>query len=149
MNEHAKSAVYQPLHRVSLYGAKRVITAAQDEARRHHWHISVAVVDNSGHLVAFEKDDQAIGISIEVAWQKARTAALLQAPSKEFEDFINNGHPSFLGTPGVTPLEGGVPLQVAGKIIGAVGISGAHGANDSLVAKIAATAVNNEDSRDE
>ncbi|EHD22166.1 MULTISPECIES: SDR family NAD(P)-dependent oxidoreductase [Brenneria] len=93
------------------------------------------------HLVALEKVDGAIGISPAVAQAKARTAALLQSPSKDFEDFINSGRPSFLSTPGVTPLEGGVPISVDGQVVGAVGVSGAHGANDSQVAKAAAAAV--------
>jgi glc operon protein GlcG len=123
---------------ITLSGARRVIAAAQAEARSHHWNISVAVVDPAGELVAFEKDDAAIGISPAVALGKARTAALLQAPSKAFEDFINSGSPSFLATPGVTPLEGGIPLLHQGVVIGAVGVSGAHGPNDSQLALTAA-----------
>lgn len=88
--------------------------------------------------MALERDDSAIGISPVVATGKARTAALLQAPSGEFESFINSGQPSFLAMPGVTPLEGGVPLLFEDEVIGAVGVSGAHGANDTLVAQTAA-----------
>lgn len=126
---------------ISLAGARRAIDAAKSEASRQGWHISVAVVDNAGELVALEKVDGAIGISPTVAQGKARTAALLQLPSKAFEEFINGGHPSFLATPGVTPLEGGIPIVVDGVVVGAVGVSGAHGPNDSLAAEIAAAAV--------
>ncbi len=94
---------------ISLDGAERAIDASMAEAARNGWTISVAVVDVAGELVAFRKAGGAIGISPGVAMGKARTAALLQAPSKEFEEFINNGRPSFLSTPGVTALEGGVP----------------------------------------
>ncbi|MCD7096839.1 heme-binding protein [Stenotrophomonas sp. MMGLT7] len=126
---------------LSLAGARQAVEAAKDEAARNGWRIAVAVVDAAGELVALEKTDGAIGISPAVAQGKARTAALLQAPSKEFEDFVNGGKPSFLSTPGVTPLEGGVPIVVDGQVVGAVGVSGAHGANDSRVACAAAAAV--------
>lgn len=126
---------------VTLEGAHTVISATFKEARLHNWQISVAVVDRAGLLVAFERDDQSIGISPDVAIGKARTAALLQAPSKDFEDFINSGRPSFLSTPGATALEGGLPLFNAGQVIGAVGVSGAHGANDSQLAAAGAAAI--------
>lgn len=126
---------------VALAGARRVVAAANVEAARQGWAIAVAVVDAAGELVAFEKHDAAIGITPAVAIAKARTAALLQAPSKAFEDFVNGGRPSFLSTPGATPLEGGVPLVDAGRVVGAVGISGAHGGNDSHVAAVAAAAL--------
>ena len=126
---------------IALAGARAVINKAHEVAQAHGWHIAVAVVDPSGALLAFERDDLAIGITTEVALGKARTAALLQAPSKEFEDMINAGRPSFLSTPGATPLEGGVPIVVDQQIVGAVGISGAHGPNDSLVAIEAARAL--------
>lgn len=126
---------------IALAGARRVIAAAITEAARGNWAISVAVVDAAGELVAFEKHDAAIGISPAVAIGKARTAALLRAPSKQFEDFINAGRPSFLSTPGATALEGGVPIVIDGRVIGAVGVSGAHGANDSRVATVAAAAI--------
>lgn len=123
---------------VNLYAARSVIQAAQHCAQEQGWAISVAVVDCSGEIVALEKNDDAIGVSASVALAKAKTAALLQAPSKQFEDFVNHGSPSFLSTPGVTELEGGVPLIVDGQFIGAVGVSGAHGENDSFVAVTAA-----------
>lgn len=126
---------------VSLHAARHVIHAAQDAAQRHGWNICVAVVDHAGEVVALEKDDAAIGISPAVALAKAKTAALLQAPSKQFEDFVNQGSPSFLSTPGATALEGGVPLLLEGQFIGAVGVSGAHGENDSFVANCAANSL--------
>jgi len=132
-------ALMQPT--VTLNTARRVVAAAMAEAQRHGWRIGVAVVDASGELMAFERADGAQAITTRVAHGKARTAALLKAPSKAFEDFINGGRPSFLSTPGVTALEGGVPLLWQGQVIGAVGVSGAHGPNDSQVAERAAAAV--------
>lgn len=126
---------------ISLDSARQLLAAAQQLAHRAGWAISVAVVDPSGTLVAFEKHDHAIGISPEVAIGKARTAALLQTPSGMFERFINQGQPSFLATPGTTPLEGGIPLQWQAQFIGAIGVSGAHGANDTAIALQAARAL--------
>lgn len=137
------SVIANPFHTISLKAARAVIAAALDSAEAAGWHISVAIVDRSGELVSMDRSDLAIGISTAVAQGKARTAALLRAPSKEFESFINSGSPSFLATPGVTPLEGGIPLWLNGQVIGAVGVSGAHGANDSKVAELAAEALAN------
>ncbi|KAF1051416.1 MAG: hypothetical protein GAK43_02416 [Stenotrophomonas maltophilia] len=141
MSESTSSAVVLLQPRITLAAARRVIAAAQREAELQGWNIAVAVVDPAGELVALEKADHAIGISPTVASGKARTAALLQAPSGLFEGFINAGQPSFLSTPGVTALEGGVPLLHQGVVIGAVGVSGAHGENDSRVAEVAAAAL--------
>ncbi|HFZ0791252.1 GlcG/HbpS family heme-binding protein [Burkholderia multivorans] len=126
---------------IALAAARRVIAAANAEAERHGWAISVAVLDAAGELVAFEKHDAAIGISPYVAIGKARTAALLRAPSKQFEDFTSAERPSFLSTLGLTALEGGIPIVADGRVIGAVGVSGAHGANDSRIATVAAAAI--------
>lgn len=126
---------------ISLDGARHVIETAHRVAKRGRWDIAVAVVDASGVLVALERTDGAIGISPSVAEGKARTAALLRAPSSEFEQFVNHGKPSFLATPGVLPLEGGVPIVLDGVVIGAVGVSGAHGPNDGHVAQLAADAL--------
>lgn len=141
MSEPTESALFHHTPSLTLAGARKAIVAAQQSARTHGWKISVAVVDPAGQLLAFEKQDGASGVTIQVACEKAKTAALLGEPSKAFEDFINNGHPSFLSTPGVTPLEGGIPVIVGGVVIGAVGVSGAHGENDSYVANAAAQAV--------
>lgn len=140
-SESAQRYLVQHHLSISLAGARKVVQRALREAAQHGYHISVAVVDRAGELVTLDRMDAAIGISPTVAQGKARTAALLQSSSKEFENFINSGMPSFLATPGVTPLEGGVPLRLNGEIIGAVGISGAHGANDSLLAELAAEAL--------
>lgn len=142
VNNHAATLTQRS---VSLAGARDIIRTAQRTAREKGWQIAVAVVDRAGELVALERDDAAIGISPIVAIGKARTAALLLAPSGEFESFINGGQPSFLATPGVTPLEGGVPLRLGEEVIGAVGVSGAHGANDTRVAQAAADALAKED----
>ncbi|MDP5893516.1 GlcG/HbpS family heme-binding protein [Pseudomonas aeruginosa] len=126
---------------VTLAGARAAIAAAREHAQREGVRVSVAVVDRSGELVAFERDDDAAPVTPQVAQEKARTAALLRAPSKLFEDFINGGRPSFLSTPGLTPLQGGVPLTAGDEVIGAVGVSGGNGEQDTDIAVAAAAAL--------
>lgn len=126
---------------ITLSAAKKIIAAALNAAKESNLSLSVAVVDAAGDLTAFERSDRASGVTIDVALAKARTAARLQAPSKLFEDFINSGLNSFLATPGVTPLQGGVPVVVDGQVIGAVGVSGASGEEDNAIATLAAAAL--------
>ncbi|MCB6184889.1 heme-binding protein [Leeia sp. TBRC 13508] len=140
MNQYLFPVSYS-IEQLSLGAAQAIAAVALDTALQNGWRISVAVVDASGQLIAFAKQDGAIGITPDVAIGKAKTAALLKSPSKHFEDFINQGQPSFLSTPGVTALEGGVPIEWNDQIIGAVGVSGAHGVNDSTVATIAANSI--------
>ena len=123
---------------VTLVGAR---AAAHEQAQREGLHISVAVVDHAGELVAFERVDDAAPVTPQVAQEKARTAALLRAPFKLFEDFINGGRPSVLSTPGLTPLQGGVPLTAGDEVIGAVGVSGGNGEQDTDIAVAAAAAL--------
>ncbi|WP_321969268.1 GlcG/HbpS family heme-binding protein [Paraburkholderia tropica] len=129
------SAAHQ---QITLAGARHVIALAHEQARHFGVSIGVAVVDRSGELVAFERDDNAALVTTHVAVAKARTAALLRAPSKMFEDFVNSGLPSFLATPGITPLQGGVPLMLENEVIGAVGVSGGSGEQDVAIATSAA-----------
>jgi len=126
---------------ITLDAARLVIASALAEAKRRGWAISVAVVDPAGELVAFERHDAAAGVTPKVALAKAHTAAMLRAPSSVFEDFVNTGKPSFLATPGITPLQGGVPICIDDQVVGAVGISGAPGDEDGQMAAVAITAL--------
>lgn len=139
VSPHALHAISR--RHVTLAGARAAIAAAREQARREGVCVSVAVVDRAGELVAFERDDDAAPVTPRVALEKARTAALLRAPSKLFEDFINDGRPSFLATPGLTPLQGGVPLIADTEVIGAVGVSGGNGEQDTDIAVTAAAAL--------
>lgn len=134
--KHAASRLH-----ITLAGARHVIAAARERALYQSLNISVAVVDRAGELVAFERDDDAAPVTPQVALSKARSAALLRAPSKVFEDFVNDGLPSFLATPGITPLQGGVPLVVGDEVIGAIGVSGGSGEQDAGIAAAAAAAL--------
>ena len=123
---------------LTLYAARLLIQKALSDARKRGRAISVAVVDTHGALIAFERDDNASGVTIQTAIEKARTAALLRDPCKVFEDFINAGAASFLSTPGITPLQGGVPVIVNHAVVGAVGVSGGSGEEDNAIATQAA-----------
>lgn len=121
---------------ISLADAKRVIAAAQAEATKNKWEVCVAVVDGGGHLVAFERMDTTQFGSVEVAQEKARTAAGFRRSSKVFQDVVAAGGEGvrMLKLPGALPIEGGLPLIAGGKIVGAIGVSGVTSAQDGQIA---------------
>lgn len=126
---------------ITLEGAKRIMSAAEAEARKHNWTVAIAVVDEAGHLIAFQKlDDTQIG-SIDIAIGKARTAARLKRPTKALEDAVAGGRTVMLAVEGLMPLEGGVPVTLDGRIIGAVGVSGVTSQQDAQVAAAGAAAL--------
>ena len=114
--------------------AARLAGSARDAAAESDIAIAVAVVDASGRLMHFRRMDGASPITVEVAIAKARTAVLLAAPSRLFEDRINTGETAMSGTPAVTPLRGGLPLVQEGLVCGAVGVSGSTGDQDERLA---------------
>lgn len=134
MPENATEALVKLQPQLTRYAARQIVEKALSDAKVRGCAISVAVVDTHGALVAFERDDQAAGVTVQTAIEKACTAALLRDPSKLFEDFINAGATSFLSTPDVTPLQGGVPVIVNNAVVGAVGVSGASGEEDNAIA---------------
>ena len=121
---------------ISLPEAKRILAAAQAEATRNNWSVAIAIVDSGGHLVAFERMDTTQYGSVVVAQDKARTAAAFRRPSKAFQDMVAAGGEGvrMLALPGALPIEGGLPLVVGGKIVGAIGVSGATSAQDGQMA---------------
>lgn len=126
---------------LTLEGAKRILAAAEAEARKNSWTVAIAVVDEAGNLVAFQKlDDTQVG-SIDIAIAKARTAARMKRPTKALEDAVAGGRTVMLAVDGLMPLEGGVPVTVDGRIIGAVGVSGVTSQQDAQVAAAGAAAV--------
>lgn len=122
---------------ITLEQAKTVIAAAQAEAKKQKWPVAVAVVDGGGHLVAFEKLDNTQLGSIGVALEKAKSAALFRRPTKAFEDALAMGGANLrvLKVPGAIPVEGGIPIVLDGKIVGAVGVSGVKANEDGQVAQ--------------
>lgn len=123
---------------MSLEAAKGIVTAAEAEARKNGWNVSIAVVDEGGHLVMLQKLDGTQYGSIEISIQKARTASAFKRPSKVFEDAIASGRTGILGIDQVLPFEGGLPLLYRGQIVGAIGVSGVTSQQDGVVAKAGA-----------
>jgi glc operon protein GlcG len=117
--------------------ARKVLAAAIADARRQNLPMAVAIVDTAGHLVAFERMDNTQSASIAVAQDKALSAAMYRRPTKVFQDLIAGGGVGLrvLSLRGANAVEGGVPLAVDGKIIGAVGVSGGSSEQDGVVAK--------------
>lgn len=128
---------------ITLEQARKLIAAAQAEAARHKWPVAVAVVDSGGHLVAFERMDNTQLGSIEVALEKARCAVLFRRPTKVFEEGLAAGGANLrvLKVPGALPIEGGIPILLDGKIIGAVGVSGVKPNEDGQAAQAGADAL--------
>jgi uncharacterized protein GlcG (DUF336 family) len=116
--------------------ASRIGAAAAAEARSHQWAVSIAIVDDGGHLLWQQRLDGAAPISAQIAPAKARTAALGRRESKAYEDMINQGRMSFLSAPGLDGmLEGGVPIVADGHCVGAVGVSGVKSSEDAQIAR--------------
>jgi uncharacterized protein GlcG (DUF336 family) len=115
---------------------RRIAAAAEAEALKHHWAVSIAICDDGGHLLWLQRLDGAAPISAHIAPAKARTAALGRRESKTYEDMINQGRSSFLSAPELSAmLEGGVPILVDGHCLGAVGVSGVKSSEDAQVAR--------------
>ena len=114
--------------------AKRIAAGAVAESKKNGWRMAIAVVDNHGFLVYYERMDDTQTGSVQVALDKAKAAAMYRRPTKAFEDGIAKGRVALLGLSGATPIEGGVPIMVGGKVIGGVGVSGANSDQDAQAA---------------
>jgi len=126
---------------ITLEAAKSMMAAGEAEARKNGWNVCIAIVDASGGLIMFQKLDDTQNGSIAVSQGKARTAALFKRPSRLLEEMIAQGKTAFLSVEGIVPLQGGVPVSVDGKVIGAVGVSGVTSAQDEQVAMAAVAAL--------
>jgi glc operon protein GlcG len=120
---------------ISLAEAKRMVAAAEAEAKKNNWGMCIAVVDDDGNSILSEKmDDCQVG-SVDVALSKARTAARFRRPTKAFEDFIVKDGRTNLITLGVMAVEGGLNIVVDGKTVGAIGCSGGSSVQDGMTCK--------------
>jgi len=128
---------------INLEQAKKVLAGAEAEARAHSWNMVIAVLDSGGNLVMLERMDGTQLGSIEAAKDKAYSAVLYRRPTKVFQDLVGQGGPNLrlLRLSGASPLEGGIPIVIDGKLIGAVGVSGAASEQDAQVAKAGAEAL--------
>lgn len=128
---------------IGTESAKNAAAASIAEARKNNWQMAIAVVDTGGYLVYFEKMQDTQTDSVDLAIEKARTAALFRRPTKVFEDGVAAGGDGLrlLRLTGAIPIDGGVPIIVDGKVVGAIGVSGGAGGQDGQVAKAGAGAV--------
>ncbi len=121
---------------LTLSDVRAIAQAAEAEAVANRWAVTIAIVDDGGHLLWLQRGDGVAPISALIAPAKARTAALGRRESKVYEDVINQGRTSFLSAPSLDGmLEGGVPVIVDGHCIGAVGVSGVKSSEDAQIAR--------------
>ena len=122
---------------VTLEQARKALAGAEAEAKKNSWPVAIAVVDTAGHLVAFVKLDGTQTASVNVAQDKAVSAAIYRRPTKVFQEGVAGGGAGLriLGLRGASPVEGGLPLTVDVKIIGGIGVSGVTSEQDGQIAK--------------
>ena len=121
---------------LTLSDVRAIAQAAEAEALANQWPVTIAIVDEGGHLLWLQRLDGAAPLSAHIAPAKARTAAMGRRESKVYEDVINQGRYAFLSAPTLEGmLEGGVPVLVGGQCVGAVGVSGVKSSEDAQIAR--------------
>jgi glc operon protein GlcG len=115
--------------------AKQVAAAAEKHARENKWNVCIAIVDDGGHLIYFQRMDGTQTGSVVVSQRKAQTAIDFKRPSKVFEEGVAGGRTALVALPGAVPLEGGLPISVDGEMIGAIGVSGVTAQQDGMIAQ--------------
>ncbi|MEP7260135.1 MAG: heme-binding protein [Usitatibacter sp.] len=112
------------------------MSASEAQAQRNGWRVVIAVVDDGGHAILLQRLDGAQTSSIDAALQKARAAVAWKRPSRMLEESVNGGRFAFLSiTQGMAVLQGGVPIEIDGQVIGAIGVSGVKAADDEIIAQ--------------
>lgn len=120
---------------LTLEAARVALAAAEAEALRNQWRVVIAVVDEGGHTLVLARLDGAQWSSVDTAVAKARAAVAWKRPTRLLEESVNKGRFGFLSiTQGMAALQGGVPIEVEGAIVGAVGVSGVRAQDDEQVA---------------
>lgn len=125
---------------LTLDGARNIVAAAEAEAQKNNWSMSIAIVDASGGLVLFHKGDGSRPSNVDFALAKARTAARFQRATRSLDSAVTAGRLQWLAVDAL-PIEGGVPVMVGGQVIGAVGVSGGTAAQDAQVASVGVAAL--------
>jgi uncharacterized protein GlcG (DUF336 family) len=126
---------------LNLEGARKAAAAAEAEARRQGWEVSIAIVDPAGALILFTRMDGAPPSSVDISLGKARTSARFGRPSKAMADAVAAGRVGLIGIEGMLMMEGGVPVTMGGEVVAGIGVSGVTGAQDAQVAAAGAAAV--------
>lgn len=119
---------------LNLAAAKELAAAAEKEARANKWNVVIAVVDEGANLIYLQRMDETQIGSIDVAIAKAQSAVKFKRPTKLFEDALKGGRQAILKLPGAIPVEGGLPIQADGRVIGAIGVSGVQSFEDAQIA---------------
>ena len=119
---------------LTLEGAKAMAAAAEAEATKNNWNVIIVILGEGGHLLYMQRMDGAQMGSIDVAMSKAKSAYLFKRPTKVFEDGVASGRNALLGLPGAIAIEGGLPIQAGGAVIGSIGVSGVTSAQDAQIA---------------
>jgi glc operon protein GlcG len=127
---------------LTLEAARLAVSACEAEAQRNNWRVVIAVVDDGGHPILVARLDGAQWSSIATAIEKARAAIAWKRPTRMLEETVNNGRTAFLSiTQGMATLQGGVPIELDGDFVGAVGVSGVKASDDEIVALAGVNAV--------
>lgn len=136
-------ALTLPLRKtLTLEAARVALAACEAEAQKHQWRVVIAVVDDGGHAMLLTRLDGAQWSSVETAVEKARAAVAWKRPTRLLEESVNNGRTAFLSiAQGMGILQGGVPIEVDGTLVGAIGVSGVKASDDELVALAGVTAL--------
>lgn len=130
---------------ISLDIAKKIMAAADAEATKNNWQVVITIIDSGGHMVMMQKADNTQLASIAASEGKAQTALAFKLPSKALEDAITAGGPGtrLLALKNIAPFEGGFPIVIDNKIVGAIGVSGALSSQDAQIARAGLSAVGN------
>lgn len=120
---------------LTLEDCEQISAAAQAEARKNRWQVAIAILDDGGHLLHFIRMDGATPANARIAVEKGRTAAESQRTSGSWEERIKAGRTAMLRMPGITPIQGGVPIIAEGTCIGGVGVSGVQSHEDEQIAQ--------------
>jgi len=119
---------------LNLAVAKEMAAAAEKEARANNWNVVIVIVDDGANLIYLQRMDETQIGSIDVAIAKAQSAIKFKRPTKAMEDALKAGRQAILRLPGAMPIEGGLPIQADGRIIGAIGVSGVQSFEDAQIA---------------
>jgi glc operon protein GlcG len=139
---HWKEKFMKTKATLELADVKAIAAAAEAEALKNNWAVTIAIVDDGGHLLWLQRLDGAAAISAHIAPAKAHTSAMGRRESKVYEEVINQGRASFLSAPLIQGmLEGGVPIMKDGLCIGAVGVSGVKSSEDAQIARAGIAAI--------
>lgn len=136
----AGAAEFATKKTLTLAAAKEIAAAAEAEALKNKWNVVIAILDDGGHLLYLQRMDETQIGSVEVAQEKARSAVKFKRPTKAFEDALAGGRMAIMTLPGALPVEGGVPLMLDGRLIGAIGVSGVTSQQDGQIAAAGASA---------